>query len=173
MQLKKPMAMRYASAAGNKWGFSMKHIAVASRIAGATLTLMLLGAPASAQKVPDAATQEVLIKTSLLTFNDANTVNNYTVLHARLSKPFRDQFSPDKLAETFKGFRDQHVYLDVIAAKPPISSEEAKVDDNGKLTLKGYFDTLPSRVSYDLAYIMSDSEWKLVRINVDVKKPDK
>jgi len=36
----------------------------------------------------------VLIKVTLLTFNDANVTGNYTVLHAKLSKPFRDQFPP-------------------------------------------------------------------------------
>jgi hypothetical protein len=94
-------------------------------------------------------------------------------LHAKLSKPFRDQVSTEKLAEVFKGFRDQHIDLDSIAAKAPISVEEPKVGDNGRLTLKGYFDTTPSRVNYDLAFIVSEGEWKLFNINVDVKKPDK
>ena len=45
------------------------------------------------------------------------------------------------------------------------------------MTLKGYFDTQPSRVNYDLAFIMSDGDWKLIRINVNVEigvraKPD-
>ncbi len=151
----------------------MKRFAVAARVTAAVLMLTLFGAAASAQKAPNANVQEIIIKSSLLTFNDANVTNNYSVFHAKLSKPFRDKFPPDKLAETFKGFRDQHVDLDLIAAKAPISTEEPKVDDSGRLTLKGYFDTTPSRVNYNLTYIMSDGEWKLVGINVDLKKPDK
>jgi hypothetical protein len=159
--------------AGYLRGDSMKHSAVAVRTVVAVLMLALFGAPASAQKVPNATVQEILIKASLLTFNDANVTGNYEVFHAKLSKPFRDQFSSDKLAEVFKGFRDQHIDIDLIAAKAPISVEEPKVGDNGRLTLKGYFDTTPSRVNYDLAFITSDGEWKLISINVDVKKPDK
>jgi len=151
----------------------MKHIAVAVRIAGAVVMLALFGAPASAQKAPNATMQEILIKASLLTFNDANVTGNYDVFHAKLSKPFRDQFPPERLAEVFKGFRDQHIDFDLIAAKAPVSVEEPKVDDNGRLTLKGYFDTTPSRMNYDLVFIMSDGEWKLIAINVDLKKPDK
>jgi hypothetical protein len=151
----------------------MKHIAVAARIAVAFIMLALFGAPASAQKLPNASVQEILIKASLLTFNDANVTGNYEVFHAKLSKPFRDQFSPARIAEVFKGFRDQHIDFDLIAAKAPISVEDPKVDDNGRLTLKGYFDTTPSRVNYDLDFIMSDGDWKLIRINVDLKKPDK
>jgi hypothetical protein len=67
-----------------------------------TLGVMLLVSPAAAQKVPDKAMQEVIIKTTLLTFNDANVTNNYTVLHAKLSKPFRDQFSPERLQEALR-----------------------------------------------------------------------
>jgi opacity protein-like surface antigen len=151
----------------------MKHIAVAVRIAVAVLMLALFAAPAAAQKVPDANLQQILIKTSLLTFNDANVTGNYEVFHAKLSKPFRDQFSPEKLAAGFKEFRDRHIDLALIAPMAPISVAEPKVDDSGRLTLKGYFDTSPNRVNYDLGFIMSDGEWKLVGINVDVKKPGK
>jgi opacity protein-like surface antigen len=151
----------------------MKHIAVVVRIAVAVLMLALFAAPAAAQKVPDANLQQILIKTSLLTFNDANVTGNYEVFHAKLSKPFRDQFSPEKLAEGFKEFRDRHIDLALIAPMAPISVAEPEVDDNGRLNLKGYFDTSPNRVNYDLGFIMSDGEWKLIGINVDVKKPDK
>jgi hypothetical protein len=150
----------------------MKRNADALRIAIAVPLLTLFGPPAFAQKAPDATVQEILIKTSLLTFNDANITGNYNVFYARLAKPFRDKFSAEKVAETFKGFHDRHIYLDLIAIKTPVPSEEAKVDNNGRLTLKGYFDTSPSRVYYDLAYLMAGDEWQLVQITVNLKKPD-
>ena len=93
----------------------------ASALATAAFAAGFFGAAASAQKAPNANVQEIIIKSSLLTFNDANVTNNYSVFHAKLSKPFRDKFPPDKLAETFKGFRDQHVDLDLIAAKAPLN----------------------------------------------------
>lgn len=132
--------------------------------------LLLMGSHALAQKVPDSTLQEVLIKVSLLSFNDANVTGNYTVFHAKLSKPFRDQFSPEKLKEVFKDFAEKRIDFDLIAAKKPMETQPAKVDDKGMLAIKGYFDTTPSRVNYDLAFMMSDGEWKLVSINVDLKK---
>jgi hypothetical protein len=51
-------------------------------------------------------------------------------------------------------------------------TEEAAVDNNGRFTLKGYFDTSPSRVYYDLAYILSGDEWQLMQITINLKKPD-
>jgi hypothetical protein len=139
-------------------------------IALAVLVGMILAAsPAFAQKAPDPFTQEVLIKSTLLTFNDANVTGNYTVLHAKLSKPFRDAFSPDRLKEVFKVFHDKRIDFDLIVAKPPIASKPATVNDNGVLLLHGHFDTTPSRVHYELDYILSDGEWKPIRINVQLK----
>lgn len=152
-------------------GDSMKQITVAARVAVAVLMLALFVAPALAQKIPNATGQEILIKTSLLSFNDANLTGNYDVFHATLSKPFRDQFSPGKIAATFKTFRDKHINLQMIAAMTPISAAEPKIDDEGRLTLKGYFDTTPNHVNYDLIFIRSEGEWKLLSINVDLKKP--
>jgi hypothetical protein len=133
---------------------------------------LLLGAslsPALAQqKVPNAELQEVLIKASLLSFNDANVTGNYAVFHAKLSKPFRDQFPPEKLAAAFKEFRDKRIDFELIAAKKPIVTEEPKISENGTLSLKGYFDTTP-RVNYDLAFIVSDNEWKLIKVDVNVQ----
>jgi hypothetical protein len=128
--------------------------------------------PAQAQKPPDPAQQEVLIKTTLLTFNDANVTQNYNVLHAKLSKQFRDQFPPERLKEVFKPFVEQKIDIDIIAAKTPIPAKDAAVDDRGVLSLAGRFDTTPSNVIYDLAYVMSDGEWKPIKINVNVRPPD-
>ena len=85
----------------------------------------------SQQKVPGAELREVLIKASLLSFNDANVTGNYAVFHAKLSKPFRDQFAPDKLAEIFREFRDKRIDFDIIAAKKPINTEEPQDQRQG------------------------------------------
>jgi hypothetical protein len=138
-------------------------------VLGLALFGTMLASPAMAQKMPGPLGMEALIKATLLTFNDANVTGNYTVLHAKLAKPFRDQFNPDKLKSTFKSFADQQIDFDVIAAHAPVASEEAKIDDRGALLVKGYFDTRPARVSYDLAFIPSDGEWKAIKLNVDVK----
>ena len=132
---------------------------------------MLGAVPAHAQPAPDKVGQEILSKATLLTFNDANVTGNYTVLHAKLSKPFWDQFPSEKLKAVFKEFADKHIDFDLIAARTPVSSEEAVVNDQGVLKLYGYFDTKPSRINYQLEFIRSDGEWKAIKINVDLKKP--
>jgi hypothetical protein len=131
---------------------------------------LLLAAPAQAENtVPSATLQEILIKTSLLTLNDANLTGNYTVLHAKLAKPFREQFSPDRLKQVFKAFADQKADWGLIAAKPPVATSETTIDNRGALILRGYFDTKPSRLIYELDFIPSEGEWKPIKLNLNAK----
>jgi hypothetical protein len=141
-------------------------------VAAIATSLASIVAPAAAQKVPIPIVQEALIKATLLTFNDANITGNYDVLHAKLSKPFRDTFSPEQLKETFGIFAQRHVDLKIVAAKSPIPAQEPSVTENGVLLLYGYFDTVPSHVYYELEFIMSDGDWKPLRIDVNIKRPE-
>jgi len=136
----------------------------------ASLFVFLLSASgAQAQnKVPSDRALEALVKASLLTFNDANVTGNYTVLHARLSKPFRQQFPPERLKETFKEFSEKNIDFDIIAAMSPLYDPKPTIDGDGKLAVKGSFPIEPSRLLFELDYIPSDGEWKLIRINVKI-----
>lgn len=83
-----------------------------SQVMGAIFGALLVALPAQAENtLPSAQRQEILIKTTLVTFNDANLTGNYEVLHAKLAKPFRDKFSSEKLKQAFKAFVDQKIDL--------------------------------------------------------------
>jgi hypothetical protein len=134
-----------------------------------SFVLVLFAATVQAQnKVPGDRALEALVKSSLISFNDANITNNYTVLHAKLSQPFRVKYSAEKLAETFKVFRDKNIDFDIVAGLKPVYDPPPKVDDDGKLLVEGYFDPEHARVAFELDYIPSDGEWKLIRLNVKV-----
>jgi hypothetical protein len=138
----------------------------------AVMALMLAASAAQAQnKVPSERGLEALVKTTLLTFNDANVTGNYEVFHAKLSKPFREQFPVERLVRRFQEFSKKHVDFDIIAALKPAYDPAPKVDDEGKLLVKGHFPTEPLRVNFDLAFIPSDGEWKLISINVKIDDP--
>jgi hypothetical protein len=138
----------------------------------AVMALMLAVSLAQAQnKVPSERALEALVKTTLLTFNDANVTGNYEVFHAKLSKPFREQFPVERLARRFQEFNKKHVDFDIVAALKPSYDPAPKVDDDGKLLVKGYFPTEPLQVHFNLEFIPSDGEWKLISINVKVGDP--
>ena len=138
----------------------------------AVVVLMLMASAAQAQnKVPSERGLEALVKATLLTFNDANVTGNYEVFHAKLSKPFREQFPVDRLARRFQEFNKKHIDFDVIAALKPAYDPPPKVDEEGRLLVKGHFPTEPLRINFDLAFIPSDGEWKLIGINVKIDDP--
>jgi hypothetical protein len=136
------------------------------------LALLSIGAMAQAQnKVPSSRALEALVKSALLSLNDANVTGDYRVFHAKLSKPFREQFPPARLRETFREFADQHVDYDIIAAYEPAYSRPPALDDDGKLLVEGYFPTEPKRLNFKLDFIPSDGEWKLISIRIRLDSP--
>ena len=143
-------------------------------MAGTIGLLVMLVAASSAMaqnKVPGERALEALVKATLLTWNDANVTGNYTVFHAKLSKPFRDQFPPDRLKQIFKKFADEDIDIDVVAALKPVYQPVPAIDGDGKLVVNGYFPTEPMRVIFALEFIPSDGEWKLIGINVTTDNP--
>jgi hypothetical protein len=141
------------------------------RMIGVLALLLVASAVQAQNKVPSERGLEALVKTSLLSFNDANVTGNYTVFHAKLSKPFREQFPPERLERTFRDFSKKHIDFDVIAALKPDYDPPPGVDDTGRLLVKGSFPTEPLRVFFNLEFIPSDGEWKLISINVKVDSP--
>ena len=124
---------------------------------------------ATAQGMPSPFVQEVLIKSILVTLSDAVASDNFTVMHTKISKPFRDQFPPEKLRNVFKDLIEKHAVFDAVVAKPIVPDAEAKIDDNGVLRLKGHFETTPKQVKYQLGFIASDGLWKLSGITIDIE----
>jgi hypothetical protein len=124
---------------------------------------------AQALDMPSPFVQEVLVKSILVTLNDAVAADNFTVFHARISKPFREQFPPEKLRAIFKDLIEKHAVFDAVVASPIVSDEDARIDDQGVLRLKGHFDTAPKKVKYQLGFIPSDGQWKLSSVTIDIE----
>lgn len=136
-------------------------------------TALLSVGVADAQSMPGQQAREVMIKATLLTFNDANLTDNYAVFNALAAKPFADQFPPEKLSEAFKPFRDQNIDIAAIVTYAPVEDPAPVIDADGYLQLKGYFETDPSYVAYDMSFIgEDDGAWRVTAINVHVAPPE-
>jgi hypothetical protein len=144
--------------------------ALSARLVAAVTAMLLASSVAGAEnKVPNAMEQEVLIKASLLTLNDANLTGNYSILHAKLSKPFREQFSVDRLKQSFKQFSEKKADWEVIVAMPPVPTAKSYIDKDGALILRGFFDAGSTHVVYELDFIPSEGEWKPSNLTVRMK----
>lgn len=135
--------------------------------------LMLVAAsftPAYAVEVPPEAEQDVLVRTTLMTFNDANLTGNYSVLIAKASKQFQAQFAPDKVAASLESFRVNRLFFEDIVTQKYDSTEKPVIDPDGSLNLAGVLKAGTMEVKYKLRFIQNDSKWKLLGFNVDATK---
>lgn len=118
-------------------------------------------------KIPGPAEQDMLVKQNLLAFSKAVMANQFVDFHSTLSTPFKKQFSPDDLQKVFHAFVEQKIDLALIKPMTPIYSEPARIDQDGVLSLVGYFDTSPSLAYFELNFYEYPA-WKLLKINVKV-----
>ena len=147
----------------------MRYWARFRRAAAVALLVAVSPIRAHALDMPSPLVQEILIKSILVTLNDAVASDNFTVLHAKISKPFRDQFPPDKLRAVFKDLVEKHAVFDAVVAEKMIADEDARIDEKGVLKLKGRFQSTPKQVKYQLGFIESEGAWKLSGVQIDIE----
>jgi hypothetical protein len=122
---------------------------------------------AFAADIPSDHEQDVMIRSTLAAFNDANMTNNYTVLMAKASRQLQSQATPEKLQTTFAQFRDNQLFFEDIVTASRDSSETAMIDHEGVLVLAGTFKTDEMKVKYRLRFAQNAKVWKLLGINVN------
>ena len=76
----------------------------------------------------------MLIRSTLVMLNDANMTNNYCLLLAKTSKRFQLQFSADKMAAAFEGFRKNELFFEDVVIADYDSYEKATIDSEGALS---------------------------------------
>ncbi len=136
-------------------------------------TLSLFGAPASAQEMPSARTQEILIKSTLLTWTDALSTGNFSVMRALASDEFQAELSEQELLETFRPFQEEAADIrNFVVTMDPVPSSETGRGEQGQLILAGYFDTRPNQINYRLTYVQRAGGWKLLGINIRTAPPE-
>jgi len=122
---------------------------------------------AFAAEIPSEREQDVMIRSTLATFNDANMSNNYTVLMSKASRQLQTQVTPEKLQTIFVSFRDKQMFFEDIITAARDSSEPAKIDEEGVLVLAGTLKTDEMKVKYRLRFVLNAKVWKLLGINVN------
>jgi len=118
--------------------------------------------------IPDADNILILIRTSLLTLNDAIQTGNFTVLRDRLSASVRNKNSPHTFHRVFGRLIEQNIDLRAVAVVTPEITAIPNIDQNGRLTLKGIF-RAPDRtgVQFELVFEKED-QWRLYGASIDM-----
>lgn len=107
-----------------------------------------------------------LIRSTLLTLNDANRSGNYTVLRDLAAPDFQARNSAADLAGSFADLRRRKFDLFAAALIAPQLATAPALDGKGMLRLTGHFPTRPQQIDFDMLFQNVGGQWRLFGIAV-------
>src|SRR5262245_2169677 len=107
-----------------------------------------------------------LIRSTLLSLNDANRTGNYTVLRDLAAPDFQARNTSADLGQVFADLRRRSFDLFSVALAAPQLSAAPAIDGNGMLRLTGAFPTRPLQINFDLLFQNVGGQWRLFGISV-------
>jgi hypothetical protein len=130
----------------------------------------IVAAPMSETPGPVPSQEELaeLAKDTLLEFDRAVQVQDFTFFHSGLSALLKLQTTPSELATVFQEFVTRNISITGIKDIQPVFTAPPAINDQGFLALTGYYPTSPSRVLFNLNYHYEQLQWKLTSIKIDL-----
>lgn len=107
-----------------------------------------------------------LVRSTLLSLNDANRSGNYSVLRDLAAPDFAARNSAASLAISFNDLRQRKFDLFAVALIAPQFKLPPRIDGNQVLHLVGSFPTRPLQIDFNLAFQSVGGQWRLVEISV-------
>jgi hypothetical protein len=107
-----------------------------------------------------------LIRSTLLTLNDANRSGNYTVLRDLAAPDFQARNTAADLSQSFSDLRRRNFDLYGAALLAPQLTAVPALDQRGFLHLAGYFPTRPQQINFDLLFQNVANQWRLFGISI-------
>ena len=117
--------------------------------------------------MPDAEKIVLLVRTTLITLNDALQTGNFTVLRDIAAPGFREANTAGRLAQSFSDLIRKNIDLSAVTVITPQLTEPPSLDrEKGMLRLKGYFPGEPVQINFELLYQAVDGRWRLFGLSV-------
>ncbi len=114
----------------------------------------------------EAGEAEVLIKNTLLALNQANHADDYAVFRDLATPDFRAANAAVSLSAKFAAWRKSRADFSVVMLKP-VRLVDPPALKGGVMAVRGYFETKPKQLSFELEYVKSASgRWQLNAINL-------
>ena len=117
--------------------------------------------------MPDAEKIVLLLRTTLVTLNDAIQTGNFTVLRDVGAPDFREANSAARLSQAFSNLASQGVDLSAVTTIAPQLTEAPALDQQkGMLHLKGNFPGQPVQINFEMLYQAVNGRWRLFGLSV-------
>src|SRR5580692_8370774 len=107
----------------------------------------------------------ILVRSTLIALDQANTTGNYTVLRD-LGSPAFQANSAARLGEIFAGLRHESLDLSGVAVLDPELTLLPQIDADGMMRMTGFFPSAPAQINFDLVYAPVNGLWRLFAITV-------
>ena len=127
-------------------------------------------APA-AVALPNADKIVLLVRSTMLTLNDALQTGNFSVLRERGSPNFQMVTSAEQLAQAFAKIRAMQVDLIGVAITVPQLTTVPTVDAQNHLRITGFLPGQPLQFNFDIQYEPVDGQWRLFALAVNPTTP--
>jgi hypothetical protein len=122
--------------------------------------------------MPDPEKIVLLLRTTLLTLNDAVQTGNFTVLRDVAAPGFRDANTAGRLAQSFSDLATKGVDLSPVSVIAPQLTEAPGLDQQkGMLHLKGYFPGQPVQINFEMLYQAVNGRWRRFGLSVQPAPP--
>ena len=111
----------------------------------------------------------MMIRNAVIAVHHANITGNYTVLRDLSARHLREEFTAAGFADLFRTLREQDITLAGTVLLDPVLQNPPKLSSDGILHLKGYFDSRPDRVYFDLLFLHENERWLIADIGIGVR----
>lgn len=125
-------------------------------------------APAGAA-LPPSDVLVMLVRETLVAFNQANSTGNYGVLHALAAPAFQKEVDVGRLDQSFASFRERKIDVSAVTVLSP-QFVKMEIDKAGILHLSGAFPSRPLQLQFNLAYQHIEGRWRYAALAVDVRQ---
>jgi hypothetical protein len=152
--------------------FTISIIAIFALLSQSYAQTPASGQPSSQVVAPDAEKIVLLLRTSLLTLNDALQTGNFTVLRDIGAPGFRDANTAARLSQSFSDLASKGIDLSTVSIIAPQLSKPPELDQSkGMLRLKGYFPGQPVQINFEMLYQAVNGRWRLFGLSVQPGPP--
>ena len=119
--------------------------------------------------MPDPYKMSMLIRTTLIALSQANLTGNYTVLRDLGSPAFQAVNSAARLTEAFTELRQRRLDFSPILFFDPKLVREPALDEAGRLRLRGFIETRPEQINFDMMFEHVGGDWRLFGLAVQMQ----
>jgi hypothetical protein len=112
--------------------------------------------------MPDAEKIVLLVRTTLITLNDALQTGNFTVLRDIAAPGFREVNTAGRLAQSFSDLTRKNIDLSAVTVITPQLTEPPSLDREKGMLRPGE----PVQINFELLYQAVDGRWRLFGLSV-------